>query len=195
MPDYVMNQIHCTKSVMIELLNESTGDMDFNRIIPRPRELEVEDGSIVSPAIAYYLACNYDYVSHLLSDEQIVKMLSSMPLHMYINRDYDTNKLYTLGEQYVYNYINYGYFTWYKWSINNWGTKWNACDTIVDCDEDGYETIQFLTAWSEPMPIYTKICELFPDEDIEFIAENEQGMITTFRNENGKLVTISNEVR
>ena len=40
----------------------------------------------------------------------------------------------------------------YEWSVNNWGTKWNAYD-VVRKDN----TITFETAWSPPLPIISKI--------------------------------------
>ena len=34
---------------------------------------------------------------------------------------------------------------WYQWSLDNWGTKWDATQIQFDCD-----TIDFVTMWSEP---------------------------------------------
>lgn len=35
---------------------------------------------------------------------------------------------------------------WYVWSLNNWGTKWNACETVMPSPD----TIIFQTAWNQP---------------------------------------------
>lgn len=41
---------------------------------------------------------------------------------------------------------------WYNWSIDHWGTKWNAYDTCVE--KEGKETkLSFLTAWGTPDPV------------------------------------------
>ena len=40
----------------------------------------------------------------------------------------------------------YGADNWYSWSIENWGTKWNAIDTEVE-QRDGTLIYRFDTAW------------------------------------------------
>ncbi len=50
--------------------------------------------------------------------------------------------------------VNSG-LNWYDWSIKNWGTKWNACDSYVD---ECY--ISFSTAWSLPEPVIRKLMAL-----------------------------------
>lgn len=58
-----------------------------------------------------------------------------------------------------------------RWSIINWGTKWNAYDQNLDDDN----VITFDTAWSAPITVISKISWIFPglvvqldyaDEDI-----------------------------
>jgi hypothetical protein len=48
---------------------------------------------------------------------------------------------------------------WYNWRCENWGTKWNAYDQSVLEDEWSTLVIEFLTAWSPPYPIVTRIRE------------------------------------
>ena len=69
---------------------------------------------------------------------------------------------------------NRPWFNWYAWSVDNWGTKWNAFDThfesgIVEYD-DGSAMINFsfLTAWDAPQGIIYKIIENFPKLDISY---------------------------
>jgi hypothetical protein len=49
------------------------------------------------------------------------------------------------------------------WNIENWGTKWNAVDVVITEDQPDIYALMFYTAWSEPLPIYQKLAELFPD--------------------------------
>jgi hypothetical protein len=43
----------------------------------------------------------------------------------------------------------FGRNNWYDWSVNNWGTKWEANDS--SCEDDGNKlSITFLSAWSPP---------------------------------------------
>lgn len=53
----------------------------------------------------------------------------------------------------------YGASDWYHWSIENWGTKWNASEVYVidDC------TVEFDTAWSTPAPVLQALSMMFPN--------------------------------
>ena len=50
---------------------------------------------------------------------------------------------------------------WYNWSIDNWGTKWNAYDS-----EFGGTGVVFSTAWSCPMPVFEKLSAMFSETTI-----------------------------
>lgn len=61
----------------------------------------------------------------------------------------------------------YGRNNWYDWSVDHWGTKWNAYDIYwVNDDEyrpgDTTYAISFDTAWAAPDPIYKAIAKQFP---------------------------------
>ncbi len=62
---------------------------------------------------------------------------------------------------------------WYGWSINNWGTKWNAYDTTYDVAMPNI--VEFFTAWNPPMPVLQKLSEMFPDVTIHLHTEDEGG--------------------
>ena len=62
----------------------------------------------------------------------------------------------------------YPFLDWYNWRIDNWGTKWNACDSDVFIN-----TIYFDTAWSFAAPVIGKLSELFPDIDFFFKYADE----------------------
>jgi len=50
----------------------------------------------------------------------------------------------------------------YNWCVQNWGTKWNACDAEVVRNYPCSVLIGFQTAWSPPIPVIQKLSELFP---------------------------------
>lgn len=58
---------------------------------------------------------------------------------------------------------------WYNWSIDNWGTKWNAYDSSF-----GGTGVEFSTAWSCPIPVFEKLSAMFPETTIfvEYADEN-----------------------
>ena len=55
------------------------------------------------------------------------------------------------------------------WRWNNWGTKWNAIDALIQNVNDAYvtvnpqATITFRTAWSPPLPVIEAASKRFPD--------------------------------
>ncbi len=58
---------------------------------------------------------------------------------------------------------------WYYWSIENWGTKWNAYETT----RINENTFVFTTAWNGVIPIITKISKDFPKIKIFYKYSDE----------------------
>ena len=54
---------------------------------------------------------------------------------------------------------------WYNWRLQNWGTKWDACEVEITRDDEDYLEICFDTAWSPAAPVIEKIRELYQDND------------------------------
>jgi len=52
---------------------------------------------------------------------------------------------------------------WYEWRYDNWGTKWDACDSYVSSNEDDEINIQFNTAWEPPIPFLYALANKYPD--------------------------------
>lgn len=60
---------------------------------------------------------------------------------------------------------------WYTWSVDNWGTKWNAYE--VQESENGFI---FWTAWSTPELMFIALSNLFPDVTITvYFADEDIG--------------------
>ena len=53
----------------------------------------------------------------------------------------------------------YGDNTWYRWSIDNWGTKWNAVGTRVELN-GGSLYYTFDTAWDCPREIVNALMRM-----------------------------------
>ena len=131
---------------------------NFNKIIPMPQELKGTRSPIKIISDQEYQEQESKIEKGELSQEE--KMFG-------ISRNL-TQKLHN---EYM---INYGADNWYDWSCNNWGTKWNACETI---SKKNY--IQYTTAWSSPLPIIAKLSELFPNVYFElFYADENAGYNT-----------------
>ena len=62
----------------------------------------------------------------------------------------------TLGEEPELN--------WYTWSIDNWGTKWNACNAEDVTPHKGFSHILYFdTAWSAVPKIIIALSEKYPN--------------------------------
>jgi len=55
----------------------------------------------------------------------------------------------------------HGRNNWYDWSWDNWGTKWNSCQTQATRLDDTKAFFIFDTAWSPPVPIYEALGNIF----------------------------------
>lgn len=64
----------------------------------------------------------------------------------------------------------YGENNWYDWSVKNWGTKWNSCDTELNGN-----VFSFWTAWSPCSPVIRALAKMFPEAQFEYRYE-ETGM-------------------
>ncbi len=67
--------------------------------------------------------------------------------------------------------------SWYRWNIDNWGTKWNAvCDDEIAISVDGFpfeHEYNLRTAWADPRPIIIKMIQKYPNLDFDISGEEE----------------------
>ena len=75
-------------------------------------------------------------------------------------------------EQAKLNIELYGYASWYDWSVENWGTKWDACESHIHHNDINYFSVSFDTAWSPPINWIDNIMQDFPD--LCFTLEHEE---------------------
>ena len=71
---------------------------------------------------------------------------------------------------------------WYWWSVENWGTKWNAYEQeslddddleLLNENENGTITIWFQTAWSAPHKVIEALAKFDPDIQISHYWADE----------------------
>lgn len=61
------------------------------------------------------------------------------------------------AEHAIKTYEECGHTDWYSWSIDKWGTKWNAYGVSVEREGDERLVLKFDTAWSPPEPIFVAL--------------------------------------
>lgn len=209
MPNHVINVLkfkNLTKP-QIKILKENLTTIeenemlfDFNKIIKRPESLSLVSGSLEDYAIEYVELKEYNL--HLDEkdklEEQNKKFVESLTKKQIFEdysetyKKYNINNLYDLGKLYLENEKKYGTKTWYDWSIENWGTKWNAYDQMI---KEGKTYIKFIfrTAWSMPMPIYKKLEKLGLDFEVKYADEDYGSNCEILKYINGEEEYISME--
>ena len=185
MPNHITNIVTSTDMKKLkELILNEKGEVDFNKLIPMPKELEITSSSKsfkepssfddverrkLKKAIIAQLTTIYEDSAN--REEFVVKCLERNELCEYISEVINNKEIVVEDcKEYVqgfYNQKNIGYKDWYDWSIAKWGTKWNAYQTEI-----GKTYIKFDTAWSSPdsffrvLSNYINFTVAYADEDI-----------------------------
>ena len=203
MPNWVMNRLVLTGKRANELADKilskdvETGKeyMNFNNIDRMPDTLNCVCGSCTAPAAEYYLtAINPTSTLKVrgykkVSEDEFAHMLSK------INDCYGERKLYgtnefgvqeddfnTLGGKSSYlkygktiieNRMNYGASTWYEWSREHWGVKWNASSSRVSRGTNEVE-IYFETPWDGVARLMAKAGTIIPEVELTYDCSEEQ---------------------
>ena len=135
--------------------------IDFERIFPTPKCLpDTLCDYEHKIALYYYLMTtgNEDMVDKLFTFPQLFSM------DIYKDKTEKELSDYKIRGEKIFNIaLQCGSIDWYDWRINNWGTKWNAYETDVDCDCDGSAELHFYTANHGAIPVIEKLVEMFPN--------------------------------
>lgn len=163
MPNWITTKIEAPKHVIESMLNDE-GKIDFNKMMPFQGSHDKFDGIMLCAEQAAEIVCRVPLDSHPL----VASLQAS-------NRaSFDIKKLSEESfEQFVAflrNYRECGYIHRMDFARKEWGTKWNACDQLVNIDE-GKAT--FDTAWSCPTPVLETLSERFPDDEIRITYADE----------------------
>jgi hypothetical protein len=49
---------------------------------------------------------------------------------------------------------------WYNWRVENWGTKWDLEDVMINFDDEAFTHVE--TAWSPPLAAFETLSKLLP---------------------------------
>jgi hypothetical protein len=174
MPNHIQNRLEIIgkKSEVNKILTAIKGEpfedgierrIDFNKILPMPKSLEIESGSLGEMAHQLLFGTNKQKFFPRDDAEQ-KRRFSEMP--------FDRQKeAVLLAIDYEFNLKSFGATTWYDWAIKNWGTKWNAYHQ--GDERDAENIIYFQTAWSAPIELMQRLSSLFPKVDLIFNYADE----------------------
>ncbi|GIV43868.1 MAG: hypothetical protein KatS3mg035_0991 [Bacteroidia bacterium] len=146
--------------------------IDFNKIIPRPKSLDITSGSSTDYGVAVIMFREQNNPSRLIPVMQYpwvknegIKDVESLANYLVKNNMADLKE----GRLAIENLQKYGHMDWYSWSNANWGTKWNAYSQ----SSDDLHTINFDTAWATPFPVIQRLSEMFPEVEIHLKYADE----------------------
>ncbi|OAN76742.1 hypothetical protein A8B82_15215 [Sulfitobacter sp. EhC04] len=145
MPNHVINRLTASPEILDAL--KGNGDVDFNALIPMPKILKhTASGSR-----------DFDGVKH----KNWFIENPEAPFRDQVKRAFTDEEIQVLQQ--------IGFSSWYDWSIEKWGVKWNAY-AINRTETD----VTFQTAWSSPKEVFEALSGRFPDEEIrvEFADED-----------------------
>ena len=188
MPNHCFNEVKAKKEILDEIYDYEKGKITFNKLIPMPKELEdsVSDGSTtIKKAMYLYLNGDKDLLEAKWEAnkdaQQKYKTFDKMVEYLFEKYP---------KEEVIRSYTclqKYGTDNWYDWSIEHWGTKWDA----YDCQGSPQEgTLIFFTAWNPPDEIIKALCKKYPNSDLDWFYE-EEGMQFAghcYAGENGEVI-------
>ncbi|HDX1167836.1 hypothetical protein E5134_10570 [Pasteurella multocida] len=207
MPNWCENRLSVTatnammmKAIAEKVLRfdqeENQQVVDFNLLIPMPKEVNIVCGSYGWRTLQLLeldkgLLLTDDLIDEFVKDSKKALRLSLLSkehnwtvgdfVHWLKDNSNEPDYFYfdlVLGQQYIDNKLKYNAPTWYEWAYENWGVKWNAdtqyCDDI--CEGQTYFCVDFDTAWCPPSEWFTELTHQFPEASFR-LTYFEPGML------------------
>lgn len=146
---------------------EPLGSIDFNKLVPMPESLDIEDGSRTTKGLEAY----QDFVDGYLQGKNRSEVdLLDIPQNLesaFLKRRKDIRPdCWELGRTAFQNIQKYGFPTWYDWSLKHWGTKWNAYQCVPL--RAGDHTMSFQTAWNGVPELIKQLSKKYPEQTVTY---------------------------
>jgi len=175
MPNHIQNILYAPSHVLKAFKNDDD-EIDFNKIIPMPESLANMDHSSdietvvdvifgIEPMNMGGEVLNTAF-QNLAMNNRLREIVKCKPM-IKTEDDKKWEQLITA----LNNQRTYGCFSWYDWSPENWGTKWNAYSQPNKRSQD--DKVLFQTAWSPPIPIIKALSKKFPEAVIKLECSDE----------------------
>lgn len=182
MPNWCMNYINIrvknshASQLKKFLFGDTEDTFSLGNGVPMPKELEdSQEDSFTSFYRDYKEGSSGKYLSFPWVQELGIKTEKELLAHM----------VSTYGQERVTHYeqavAKCGHSSWYPWSIENWGVKWDVHEASVDMEQDDdtlLVKIGFDSAWSPPAEYFKKLVSEFP-HCTAILAYEEPGMCFT----------------
>ena len=185
MPNWVTNNLNIAEKdleTFKKLALDENGMVDFNILIPRPKDLDITAGcyewcidkygfnkeqetkqnTLLKPVLDKLYNEN-------LSQDEFVKLACTDEVFKIAKEVYNLEKKSNLDNilRGYYNLRKYGYTNWYDWCREKWGTKWNASETFGSGTSFTFDTAWNTPyAWLEELSKHVSFKGSFADEDL-----------------------------
>jgi hypothetical protein len=139
--------------------------LDFNTVIPRPKELEGTEESTELDKGLIVFGHNDSGGQRMLDYPEVVEAgvtdLDGLK-ELIVKRWPDC---VAQAERHLKVKELTGYLNWYDWSLDNWGTKWNSWELEIVKDTSKQLAFRFLTANRPPIPVLNELVLMWPQLD------------------------------
>lgn len=154
----------------MQMEGEPLGSIDFNKLLPMPKELNMEAGSRTDQGLKLVREYHHALADLELRKPSLTPADYAAELHqcegLYREKRMADPVTWALGEQAYSNIQRFGSPTWYEWCNRNWGTKWNAYSASHLGESS--DTMEFYTAWSSVPKIITLLSKKYPEQTITY---------------------------
>ncbi len=173
MPNWVKTIVKTKPDVLKDIMNKYSdkGVLSFDKIIPMPKELDIDSSSSGEMGLMYLFIESTDDI-YKLKVNTIFHSLNVFHSDIYRDKrfeniednfekykvDPDFTESIELGRKYIENYDKFGYCNWYNWCTDHWGTKWDLSKSSND-----ETTLIFETAWGFAGNVILKLSEIYPN--------------------------------
>lgn len=200
MPNWVTNNLNIAEKDLEKfkkLALDKNGNIDFNILIPRPKDLDITAGSYEWCIDKYGFGKEKETKQNTLLKPVLDKLYNeNLSQDEFVKLAY-TNEVFKIAKEVYYlekksyldnilrgyyNLRKYSYANWYDWSCNKWGTKWNASETYSSNNR-----FTFDTAWNTPIEWLLELSKHI-DFKGSFADEDLGSNLGIFETENGKLL-------
>jgi hypothetical protein len=175
MPNWCNNYLSIKGPRVHEVLSAIAGEngaMDLEKIVPMPEALKETEANFEED---FAMACAKDDLSSY-RDMPCVKSGEVATMRQLAARSrVDFENAVAYGKQLLQNLQQYGAATWYDWSCQNWGCKWNTRDSWVDEHLETSAIVVFYTPWGPPTFAIRALARKFPDHSFKITYADFEG--------------------
>ena len=158
------------KSLGMRMDGQPLGSIDFNKLLPMPKELDMEAGTRTDRGLKLVREYHHTLADLERQKPGLTPAEYALALHkceeLYQKQRLADPVTWALGEQAYSNVQRFGSPTWYEWCNLNWGTKWNAYQPRPLREDD--HTMVFFTAWDSVPKIVTLLSRKYPEQTITY---------------------------